>query len=179
MLQDWDLFEERTDIEEYAGSDLGYINFCTENVLTLRTIKVFPWIDSNVRTLLKEQDAAQHRGNSRKFTYKQHIEDQFDNNPCSMWNGIKALMDDKPINLSPSDDAKLSDVLNQLFTRIDTQRGGSAPLINPTAGESTGFTAPPGGDHPEESECKQGGRPRWSARPGTESICRSAYRGVY
>ncbi|KAJ8380033.1 hypothetical protein SKAU_G00008110 [Synaphobranchus kaupii] len=54
-----------------------------------------------------------------------------------MWNGIKALTDYRTINLLPSDDAKLPDVLNQFFARFDTQGGGPAPLINPPAGEST------------------------------------------
>lgn len=52
------MFAEGSDLEEYAGSVLEYINCCTEYVFTHSTISVFlnqkPWISNNVRTLLKE-----------------------------------------------------------------------------------------------------------------------------
>lgn len=80
MLQDCfdntsrDLSAEGSDLKEYAGTDLGYINICPGNVLTQKTIKVFPnkksWINSNVRILLKElssqvinKHTVKHRGN--------------------------------------------------------------------------------------------------------------------
>lgn len=38
---DWGVFAERADLDEYAGSVMGYINFCTGNVTTQKTIKLF------------------------------------------------------------------------------------------------------------------------------------------
>ncbi|KAK1888034.1 Carboxylesterase 5A, partial [Dissostichus eleginoides] len=74
-----------------------------------------------------------------KHDHKQRIEDHFanNNNPRSMWNGIKALTDYKSTNLLPSNDAELPDVLNQFFARFDTPGGESAPLIHPPAEETT------------------------------------------
>lgn len=54
-----------------------------------------------------------------------------------MWNGIKALTGYKTTNLLPSDDAKLPDVLNQLFARFDTQTRGAALLIIQPPKETT------------------------------------------
>ncbi len=39
---DWELFAQSTDLEEYSSSVLAYIAFCTDTVLTTKTIMVFP-----------------------------------------------------------------------------------------------------------------------------------------
>ncbi|KAK3554035.1 hypothetical protein QTP70_019154 [Hemibagrus guttatus] len=50
---DWELFTQSADLEEYSSSVLAYIAFCTDTVLTTKTIKVFPnqkpSLDRNVR----------------------------------------------------------------------------------------------------------------------------------
>ncbi|KAF0047409.1 hypothetical protein F2P81_001042 [Scophthalmus maximus] len=49
---EWKVFEQG-DLEEYSSSVLAYVAFCTETVLTTKTIKVFPnqkpWLDGNVQ----------------------------------------------------------------------------------------------------------------------------------
>ncbi len=65
---DWGLFAEGANLDEYASSVLGYINVCTGNVITQKTIKVFPnrtpWFNAKVRALLQE-DAAFRSGIGR------------------------------------------------------------------------------------------------------------------
>lgn len=115
---DWDLFAS-TDLEEYSSSVLAYIAFCTDTVLTTKTSMVYPnqkpWLDGNVHTLLKVRNAAYRSGdrlacsNARrdlkkgikaaKYRYHQRIKGHFkDNNPRSMWTGIKAL---RTIRIAP------------------------------------------------------------------------------
>ncbi len=107
---DWDLFAKGSDLEEHACSVLGYINFCTESVTTQRTIKGFLnqqlWMNSKVRTLLKEWDAAFRLGDQQAYSaawrelkrgireakrrHKQRMEEKFNNNnPCNLSKGIK------------------------------------------------------------------------------------------
>ncbi|KAI4891004.1 hypothetical protein NFI96_004964 [Prochilodus magdalenae] len=148
-------YNNGADLEEYASSVMGYIHFCTENVLPKKTIKVFPnqkpWVNKSVRALIKSRDEAFRSGDrlaysaarrnlkkgikEAKHSYKQRIEEHFENNnPRSMWNGIKALTDYKTNTPQASDDTSLPDVLNQFFARFDNQNRG------------THHTAPPVGD---------------------------------
>ncbi|KAI4889320.1 hypothetical protein NFI96_006060 [Prochilodus magdalenae] len=152
---DWHLFAQGADLDEYASSVMGYIHFCTENVLPKKTIKVFPnqkpWVNKSVRALIKSRDEAFRSGDrlaysaarrnlkkgikKAKHSYKQRIEEHFENNnPRSMWNGIKALTDYKTNTPQASDDTSLPDVLNQFFARFDNQNRGAH------------HTAPPVGD---------------------------------
>lgn len=98
MLQDCfgstdsDMFE---DLEEQTASVLGYIT-SAQTVTTQRTVKVYPdpksWINSTLRELLKERDAAFRPDDRRAYSdargklkrsisddkrqHKQHIEQQ-------------------------------------------------------------------------------------------------------
>jgi len=124
------------DLEEFTSSVLSYINFCTDAVLTTKTITVFPnekpWVDSTARALLKVQDDA-NRSSDRltysrarkelkkgiqqaKFRYKQRIEDYCnDNNPRNLWKGIRTMTDYKSSNQQVSRDPTLPDIVNLLF----------------------------------------------------------------
>ncbi|KAK3521700.1 hypothetical protein QTP70_015806 [Hemibagrus guttatus] len=109
---DWELFTQSEDLEEYSSSVLTYISFCTNTVLTSKTVKVFPnqkpGLDRKVRSLQKARNIAYRSGdrlaysNARrelkkgiteaKQRYQQQIEGHFvNNNPRSMWRGIKAI----------------------------------------------------------------------------------------
>ncbi|KAI4881601.1 hypothetical protein NFI96_007439 [Prochilodus magdalenae] len=152
---DWHLFAQGSDLEEYASSVMGYIHFCTENVLPKKTIKVFPnqkpWVNKSVRALIKSRDEAFRSGDrlaysaarrnlkkgikEAKHSYKQRIEEHFENNnPRSMWNGIKALTDYKTNTPQASDDTSLPDVLNQFFARFDNQNRGAHHTAPPVGG---------------------------------------------
>lgn len=58
---DWSLFVD-SDLDQYTSSVLLYINFCTENVTTVKKIHDFPneklWLNNKVRNLLRLRDAA-------------------------------------------------------------------------------------------------------------------------
>lgn len=57
-----------------------------------------------------------------KRRYKQHIEGHFENNnPWSMWRGIKNVTDYKSSTPQISHDRGLPDTLNQFFARFDMQ----------------------------------------------------------
>ena len=82
---------------------LACIDFYTEKVLTTKTIKVFPnqnpWTET-VRSLLRVRDAAFRAGDCMERTeYKKRIEGHFQNNPHSIWRGIKTLTNYKSRNL--------------------------------------------------------------------------------
>ncbi len=53
-------------MEEYTPAILDCINFCTETLLTTKTIRVFlnwkPWLDNNEMSLLRTRDAAFRSG---------------------------------------------------------------------------------------------------------------------
>ncbi|KAK3543143.1 hypothetical protein QTP70_011677 [Hemibagrus guttatus] len=104
--------------------------FCTDTVLTTKTIKVFPnqkpWLDRKVRSLLKARNVAYRSGDRLAYSnaqrelkkgiteakqrYQQRIEGQFvNNNPRSMWRGIKAITDYKSSTPLTSHDATLPD----------------------------------------------------------------------
>lgn len=142
MLQDcfehteWEVFKEGADLEKYTTSVLAYVHFCTDTVLTTKTIRVFPnqkpWLDSTVCMLLKARDAAYRSGDmlvysrarrdlnkgikEAKHRYKQRIEGLFDNNnPQSMWRGIRTITDYKCNRVQISHDRSLPDTSNQFF----------------------------------------------------------------
>ncbi len=50
-LTEWDVFTEGADLDEYTTSVLAYIDFCTETVLTTKTLRTFPnqkpWFDKS------------------------------------------------------------------------------------------------------------------------------------
>ena len=138
---DWSVFSDGADLEEYTSSVLSYVQFCTDAVLPVKTITVFPnqkpWLDSTVRSLLKARDTSYRSGDrlaysraraelkkgikQAKLRYKQKIEDHFNNNnPRNMWRGIRTMTDYKPSTQLASHDSTLPDTLNSFFARFDT-----------------------------------------------------------
>ncbi|KAI3363675.1 hypothetical protein L3Q82_001300 [Scortum barcoo] len=70
---DWEVFKEGTDLDGYMSLVLSYLKFCTDAVLPMKTIKVFPnqkpWLDSTVKPLLKACDAAYRSGDKLAMAY--------------------------------------------------------------------------------------------------------------
>ncbi len=152
---DWNLFASRatlgshTDVNTYTSSVLHHINRCVDKVTTHKVIKLYPnqkpWMNKEVRLLLKARDAAFKSGDceayslsrsnlkrgiqTAKYNYKLRIEDRFKNNdPRRMWTGIHALTDYKPANNTPpKSNATLPDELNNFYARFD--RGNTDPPI--------------------------------------------------
>jgi len=56
----------------YTASVLAYIDFCTETVLTTKTVRTFPnqkpWFDKRVRFLLKERNVAFKSGDAQAYS---------------------------------------------------------------------------------------------------------------
>ncbi|KAK0135194.1 RNA-directed DNA polymerase from mobile element jockey [Merluccius polli] len=141
---DWGVFKEASDLETYTTSVLDYVQFCTDAVLPTKTIKVFPnqkpWMDSTVRSLLRARDTAFRSGDRlayssarrelregiqlAKHRHKHRIEEHFrEDNPRSMWRGIRAITDYKQSERQVSHDPTLPDTLNSFFARFETTSG--------------------------------------------------------
>lgn len=153
---DWRLFatqatpDSHTDIETYASSILDSINICINNVTTHKLIKTFPnqkpWMNREVRLLLKARSAAFRSGDAETYSssrailkkgikmakhdHKLQIEEHFNNNsdPRRMWQGIQAITDYRPKNPTPTaSDISIADELNKFYARFD--RDNKDPAI--------------------------------------------------
>lgn len=144
---DWSEFaaqattNSQTNIDIYTNSVLEHINRCVSRVTTHKKIKIFPnqkpWMNREVRLLLKARDAAFRSGDREayssaranlrkgicqaKLTHKQKIEEHFNSSdPRRMWQGIQSITDYKPPNsVPPSSSASLPDELNHFYARFD------------------------------------------------------------
>ena len=145
---DWRAFaiqatlDSHTDIDSYASSVLDFINTNINSVTTLKRITTFPnqkpWMNKEVRLLLKARDTAFRSGDAQAYSssradlkrgikkakhcHKLRIEEHFKNNsdPRRMWQGIQALTDYKPTNTTPQNsDASFPDELNSFYARFD------------------------------------------------------------
>jgi hypothetical protein len=115
--------DSHTDIDIYASSVLKRMNSEINSVTTLKRITIFPnqkpWMNREVRLLLKARDIAFSSGDARAYSssranlkrgikaarhcYKLRIEEHFKSNSDTrrMWQGIQAITDYKPANISP------------------------------------------------------------------------------
>ena len=140
-------FDSHTDIETYASSILDYI--CINNVTSHKRIKTFPsqkpWMNREVRLLLKARDAAFRSGDAEAYRssmanlkkgikmaehdHKLRIEEHFKNNsdPQRMWQGIQAITDYRPKKTTPTaSDVSITDELNRFYARFDRDNKDSA-----------------------------------------------------
>ncbi|KAI3354852.1 hypothetical protein L3Q82_004551 [Scortum barcoo] len=143
---DWQIFREaavregEVDLEEYTSAVLGYISKCTEDVTSTRTVTGYPnqkpWLNAEVRSLLKARDAAFRSGDRlalraarrqltagvkrAKAAYAQRIQGHFtSNDPRSMWRGIKCITDYNTRDAQCPRDPSLPDALNNFYARFD------------------------------------------------------------
>ncbi|KAI3358987.1 hypothetical protein L3Q82_015367 [Scortum barcoo] len=113
-----------------------------------------PWLNAEVRSLLKARDAAFRSGDRlalraarrqltagvkrAKAAYAQRIQGHFtSNDPRSMWRGIKCITDYNTRDAQCPRDPSLPDALNNFYARFDD----TSP--------STRFTPPPGEGAPQ------------------------------
>ncbi|KAK3571612.1 hypothetical protein QTP86_015348, partial [Hemibagrus guttatus] len=159
-------FPECTDINFYTSSVLDHINTCIDNVTTVKHVKHFPnqkpWMNSEVRLLLKAKDAAfksddaedysRARANLKrgirkaKHALKLRIKEHFHSNsdPRRMWKGIQTITENKPsIQSLTTSNAFLPDELNHLFARFDkgvihhTRNADSSTVVLPISLSTT------------------------------------------
>uniref|UniRef100_A0A3B1IEK6 Reverse transcriptase domain-containing protein n=1 Tax=Astyanax mexicanus TaxID=7994 RepID=A0A3B1IEK6_ASTMX len=143
---DWQVFREAAecegelDLEEYTSAVLGYISKCVEDVTTTKTVTCYPnqkpWLNAEVRSLLKARDAAFRSGDSdelrrarreltagvkrAKAAYAQKIQGHFSSqDPQSMWRGIKCITDYKSNVAQSSKDPSLPETLNTFYARFE------------------------------------------------------------
>ena len=135
----------------YTSSVLDYMRSSTDSVTTLKRITTFPnqkpWMNREVRALLKGRDIAfrswdrraysSSRANLKrgiteaKHNHKLRIEEHFTNysDPRRMWQGIQAITDYKPAHITPqSSDASLPEELNLFYGRFDKDNSVQQPL---------------------------------------------------
>ncbi len=143
---DWDMFWAASDddidnIEKYSDSVTCFIRKCIEDVVPIKTIRIYPnqkpWINSDVRSDLSARTSAFKSGNiddrkqasydlrrsikAAKWQYKNKVEEQFNtNNPGSMWQGINNITGfkgNKPATVNIA--ASLPDELNTFYARFE------------------------------------------------------------
>ena len=141
---DWDMF-----IEDAAGNvntltevTTSYIHFCTESILTTKSVKIFPnnkpWITPDLRKaiLRKHQSyGTEHYTKAQKdldvmikaakLRYKQKVEGLFkENNTKAAWKGLKELTGQSKCNNKEIDiirELGSADRLNSFYGRFDTR----------------------------------------------------------
>ncbi|KAI4903353.1 hypothetical protein NFI96_000123 [Prochilodus magdalenae] len=128
--------EGELDLEDYTSAVLGYISKCVEDVTTTKTVTCYPnqkpWLNGEVRSLLKARDAAFRSGDAQelrrarreltagvkraKAAYALKIQGHFSSqDPRSMWRGIKCITDYKTRDAQCSKDPSLPEGSQQKF----------------------------------------------------------------
>lgn len=134
------------------SQELDYIRFCMGNVTVDKNIRVFPnqkpWMNSQVRTLLRACDAAFRSGNralyniacadlkeeSKKVDYKRRIESHLSSsNSWQVWQGLQNITNYRGSDVTAGDlSVLLAEELNCFFARFEKpQQHSSSPTLPP------------------------------------------------
>ncbi|TWW61216.1 uncharacterized protein LOC130525978 [Takifugu flavidus] len=139
-----------TDIDNFTSTVLDHITTTINSITTTKRITTYPnqkpWMNKEVRLLLKARNTAFRSGEAQaystaranlrrgikkaKHTYKRKIEGHFSSSdPRRMWQGIQAITDYKPNNSSPTvmDTAFLNE-LNTFYARFEKDTATRTPL---------------------------------------------------
>ncbi|KAI4879509.1 hypothetical protein NFI96_030060 [Prochilodus magdalenae] len=133
-----------------------YISKCVEDVTTTKTVTCYPnqkpWLNGEVRSLLKARDAAFRSGDSQelrrarrelttgvkraKAAYALKIQGHFSSqDPRSMWRGIKCITDYKTRDAQCSKDPSLPEALNKFYARFEDPDTLPSIRLTPPPGE--------------------------------------------
>ncbi|KAL0177325.1 hypothetical protein M9458_026219, partial [Cirrhinus mrigala] len=140
---DWSMFATQatcgshTNIDSYTSSVLDYINTTIDSVTTQKQITTYPnqkpWMNKEVRLLLKARNTAFRSGASKKakHCYKLKLEEHFSNSdPRRMWQGIQAISDYKPSHSTPTDtNVFFLNELNDFYARFERDNKETATKI--------------------------------------------------
>ncbi|XP_013890172.1 uncharacterized protein LOC106537333 [Austrofundulus limnaeus] len=128
------------DIDGLTHFITDYVNFCVENTVPTRTVRCFsnnkPWINPDIKALLKEKKRAFRSGNKEemkavqrelrrkirdgKESYRKKMEVQLqENNVSGVWNSLKAISGHKKPDSQDCGDWKWVNELNVFFNRFD------------------------------------------------------------
>ncbi|KAI4888697.1 hypothetical protein NFI96_003873 [Prochilodus magdalenae] len=132
------------------------ISKCVEDVTTTKTVTCYPnqkpWLNGEVRSLLKARDAAFRSGDAQelrrarreltagvkraKAAYALKIQGHFSSqDPRSMWRGIKCITDYKTRDAQCSKDPSLPEALNKFYARFEDPDTPPSIRLTPTPGE--------------------------------------------
>nr|XP_043882686.1 uncharacterized protein LOC122769872 [Solea senegalensis] len=156
---DWDMFREaatdsqHTDVEEYAASVTGYIQWCMEEVTVEKTIVTRanqkPWMTKEVRTRLRERNAAFKSGDAlalrtaranlnRAIKAAKHAHSQkmqgFLHDPSNsrqLGQGVQTVTDHKATPSPCPDDISFLNELNNFFGRFEVLSNTPARRATP------------------------------------------------
>lgn len=122
---DWEGFAQGADAEEYTSFVLARVQFCTEAVLTAKTLKVFPnqkpWLVTDVRSLFRAQDGVFRTGNMLAYrTVGRHKKKAFEYR-CKHHTEDNSQIDYKERLSLTSHHRAFHHTLNQFFTSFNTQ----------------------------------------------------------
>ncbi|KAI5617008.1 gastrula zinc finger protein XlCGF28.1-like, partial [Silurus asotus] len=161
---DWSSFasqatsDSHIDIDCYTSSVLDYISSTTNGVTTQKQIITYPnqkpWMNKEVRLLLKARTTAFRSGDAQAYStsranlkrgikeakhcYKLKIEEHFSNSdPRRMWQGIQAISDYKPSHSTPAaTDVLFLNELNDFYARFERDNKETATKLKLSADHS-------------------------------------------
>jgi hypothetical protein len=140
----WDIFETTsTNLEEMTDVVTDYINFCVDNIVPDKTIKIFPnnkpWVTKELKSVLVQKKRAFCSGNKTKvksiqrdikrltrkckLEYKEKIEERFRaSDTRQAWNGVRTMIGNTKTrqNISTNNDLSFANELNSFYARYDT-----------------------------------------------------------
>ncbi|XP_071954141.1 uncharacterized protein [Antedon mediterranea] len=152
---DWSVFTENSNgSDEVTEAVSAYINFCTENLIPKRIVKIYgnrkPWINGEVKDVIKKKRQAFDRGDvnelnkiqrelkrvirKSKIKYKREIENNFVGNDMSkVWRGMRKM---SGYAKSPQGSGIVSNLtkqyaneLNTFFNRFDRYNSSDEQIL--------------------------------------------------
>ncbi|XP_049336921.1 uncharacterized protein LOC125802521 [Astyanax mexicanus] len=153
---DWEMFRDSSSsIDEYADTVTAFIRKCVDDVVPLRSVRVFPnqkpWLNGDVRSALSARSAAFRSGNTEEYKrasyalrrtikaakrgYREKVEAQFNTaNTQSLWQGLNIITDYKRSSHTlTSTNAELPEELNRFYTRFEADHAALPECTPPTA----------------------------------------------
>ena len=144
---DWDVFVNSSDsLDELVDVTTCYINFCTDNVLSEKTIKIYanskPWITGDIIKAINDKKRAFREGDktkcknaqkqlnkiirSGKDAYKKKLDENFTkNNMKKVWDGMKLMSSysaktkQSASPVDPNNSKDRANKLNEFYCRFD------------------------------------------------------------
>ena len=150
---DWDIFRSATNsLDEYTDAVTSYISFCEDSCVPSRSMVSYnnnkPWFTAELGQLRLAKEKAFRSGVKDKFkeskyrfskavrdaklSYSKRLQRQFsDNDPASVWKGLRLLTNYKPSVPHSINDPHLANDLNKFYCRFERQCSPATIPRNP------------------------------------------------
>lgn len=148
---DWDVIvgSHGDDVEGAAQCITDYMNFCTDVVVPVRTVKCFtnnkPWVTKEVKNRKKRAFRGRNREEMReaqnelrlclreaKEAYRRKLENQLSNNQVrEVWCGMKAITGYNRGSCTVEGSREQADALNTFFNRFNSPAPTATSLSQP------------------------------------------------